>query len=559
MPGRLKLGVWLLLMWAFSAGPAAAQSRKRPVELVIYGATIYTMEAKDSLAQAMAVDHGIIIDIGSTEHIRANYKAKKEFNAKKLFVYPGFYDSHCHFLAYSNLRDELILYNVRSEKQLVQAVRKFPKSKYQNGWILGRGWNEELWKKKGPITNEALNKAFPDVPVYLSRVDGHAALVNDAALKLAGITIDTRIPGGIIETVNGRPSGILIDKAAEKVRSLIPPPDIETVADRVKDAQMKCLAAGLTTVTDAGLTAEQINQLLILQDSGLLQIRINGMLIEDDPRLDEYLMNNPIRKEWVRVGAVKSYGDGSLGSRGAMLLKPYSDNPKMQGMLLHETKYYVKLAQKVAQSEWQLNTHCIGDSCNRLISRLYRDMLSGAKNRRWRIEHCQVVDSNDLINFKLGGIIPSIQPTHATSDALMAPKRLGSNRLNEAYPYKALLNTVGKVAIGSDFPVESISPIDEFYAAVFRLNPYKKAGKKDIPFLPNNALSRRQALLGLTLWAAYADFEENEKGSLAVGKKADFIILDSDLKNDKMEKIRKSKVKATFVAGILRFGKIKFD
>jgi predicted amidohydrolase YtcJ len=357
--------------------------------------------------------------------------------------------------------------------------------------------------------------------VVLERVDGHALLANARALELAGVGPGQRLTGGAVETKNGRLTGILIDNAQ-----------------------------GLTTVTDCGLDRKDIEGIDSLQRGGKLHMRLYVMLSDRPENLDYYLPRGPYKTDRLYVKGVKAYADGALGSRGACLLQPYTDKPGWYGFLLSNPAHYDSLAQRLVKTDFQLCTHAIGDSGNRMILTVYNKYLRDKNDKRWRVEHAQVVNENDFGLFGKTSVIPSVQPTHATSDMYWAGDRLGVQRLKGAYAYRQLLQQNGWIALGTDFPVEDISPYKTFLAAVFQVDA---KGWPAGGFQPQNALSREETIRGMTIWAARADCLEKEVGSIEVGKKADFVILDRDLMKVSEKEVLKTKVEECFIGGMKMF------
>jgi len=391
-----------------------------------------------------------------------------------------------------------------------------------------------------------LDKLFPGLPVVLVRIDGHAVLASTEALKRAGITAATKIDGGEVVLKNGKPTGVLIDNAADRMRALIPEMGHRQKIKALLEAQKNCFADGLTTVTDAGLPKADILLIDSLQRQGLLKIRVYAMLSPDKKTLDYFFPKGPLHNGKLTVSAVKLYIDGALGSRGALLLKPYSDMPGHYGLRLHPLPYYDSLCRLAFRAGFQVNTHAIGDSGNRIMLKTYARFLKGKNDRRWRIEHAQVIAPEDFHYFGDFSIIPSIQSTHCTSDMYWAGERLGPKRLQTAYAYKQLLLQNGWEVNGTDFPVEDISPIKTFYAAVSRkdLNGWPPGG-----FQMENAISRKAALRSITLWPAKGSFDEQIKGSIVPGKLADFVILNNDIMRCPESEIPRTKVQRTFLQG----------
>lgn len=525
----------------------------KQADLIIHNAIIYTVDSTFATAEAMAVKDGNIIAIGTEQEITNEYVAEETIDVGKMPVYPGFIDAHCHFLGYGLGLQQVDLKGTKSFKEVIEKMVEFSETA-PSKWLTGRGWNQNDWEIKEFPNKSTLDSLFPDRPVLIRRIDGHAGLANSEALKRAGISLETSVYGGSVEVKEGKLTGILIDNAMELVRKTIPP---DSEAQKIKallDAQQRCFAVGLTTVDDAGLEKDEVELIDQLQKNGKLKMKVYAMLTDSADNFDYYLETGPYKTERLNVRSFKFYGDGALGSRGACLLEPYSDILEQEyfGFLLNKKEYFQSYAQKLYNKGFQMNTHCIGDSANRLLLDVYGEVLKQDNDKRWRIEHAQVLNKNDFEKFKTHRIIPSVQPTHATSDMYWAEDRLGAKRVKGAYAYKDLLEQFGMIALGTDFPVEDISPINTFYAVVFRKDA------KDFPesgYQVENALSREQALRGMTIWAAFSNFEENEKGSLEAGKAADFVILSNDLMKTAEEDIRNIEVIATYINGEKVFGK----
>ncbi|MDO9000007.1 MAG: amidohydrolase [Bacteroidota bacterium] len=530
-------------------------TEKSKVDLIIHNAVIYSVDSSFSIHQAMAIRDGKIVELNSNEVIFKKFDCKEKRDLKGKAVFPGFIDAHCHFLGYGMGLQQVNLVGTKSFNHVVERVVNFTKNKpadntnlpspsNKKNWIIGRGWDQNDWENKQYPNKKILDSIFPDTPVMLTRIDGHAALVNSEALKRANITIKTlNVIGGEIEMSNGKLTGILIDNAVDLVKSFIPENTKEKIVSALLNAQNNCLAMGLTTVDDAGLMKSDIDVIDEIQQSGKLKMRMYVMLSDSLPNYDYYLKHGPYKTERLNVCSFKFYADGALGSRGACLLQEYEDKQKWKGFLLSEREHFGKYAKIMFEKGFQMNTHCIGDSAYKIILNAY--LKAGAKkNNRWRIEHAQVVNPNEM---KISdGIIPSVQPTHATSDMYWAKERLGEKRVKHAYAYKELLTVCGLVALGTDFPVEDISPFKTFFSAVARQDA--KGFPKD-GFQTENALSREETLKGMTIWAAYSNFEEKEKGSLEKGKFADFIVLDTDIMKCKINDVLKTKVLSTYIDG----------
>ncbi|RTZ06633.1 amidohydrolase [Flavobacterium sp. GSP27] len=520
------------------------QKNKISVDTIITGATIYTVNNSFEKASAMAIDEGKIIAIGTNGEISKQYESKNTIDAEGKFIYPGLIDAHCHFYSYGLSLQESDLRGTKSMNEIISRLKAFQKDKNPT-FIVGNGWDQNDWKVKKYPTKADLDVAFPDIPVVLNRIDGHAIIVNSKALKLAGITKDTKADGGQIEIANGEPTGILVDNPMELVFKIIPKPTRKTQIAALLDAEKVMFDYGLTTVNDAGLDPDIIHLMDSLQKAKVMKLNVYAMITANQKNIDLYLKKGIYKTDNLNVRSFKMYGDGALGSRGACMHKPYSDKPGEYGALLAPISGLSDVARQIAASNFQLNTHAIGDSANTVILKIYREVLTGTKDRRWKIEHAQVLREADFDYFKFG-IIPSVQPTHATSDMYWAEDRLGKARLKNAYAYKKLLQKAGMVALGTDFPVEEVNPMLTFHAAVARKDSkeYPKGG-----FQMENALTRVETLRGMTIWAAYSNFEEKEKGSLEVGKWADFVMFDTDLIMVKENMIVKMKPTNTYLKG----------
>jgi predicted amidohydrolase YtcJ len=545
MPPCKQLCQQLMTAGVLAIGLLSCHSKK-PADLVVYHARVYTVDSAFSKAEAFAVKDGKILAVGTDENIRGEYAAAQVVDAGGKAIYPGFIDAHAHFVRYGESLFTALLFGSTSFEEVVDRVKKFADAHPGQAWILGRGWDQNKFPGKAFPDNTLLNQLFPSTPVVLGRVDGHAVIANAKALELAGVHPGQKIEGGEIETKNGKLTGILIDNAERLVQSKVPELSAAESEQRLDAAQRNCFAQGLTTVTDCGLDRVDIERLDSLQKAGKLHMRVYVMISDNRKNLDYYIPKGPYKTDLLYVKAVKAYADGALGSRGACLLQPYNDKPGWQGFLLSNPAHYDSLAAMLAGTDFQLCTHAIGDSGNRIILRVYNKYLQGRNDKRWRIEHAQVINAADFDLFGKGSVIPSVQPTHATSDMYWAGERLGAERLKGAYAFKQLLQQNGWLPLGTDFPVEDISPFKTFLAAVFRTDAkgYPSGG-----FQPENALSREEAIRGMTIWAAKADCLEKEIGSLEVGKTADFIILDKDLMEVPREEVLSTKVTATYLGG----------
>jgi predicted amidohydrolase YtcJ len=533
---------------------------KKKIDLVLYNAVIYSVDSLFNTCEAMAVNEGKIVAVGENKIILRHYDGAETIDAGGKAVYPGLIDAHCHFLAYglglskvnlvgTNSFNEVIDRVVQSANKRLPNIENEVQTAPTSNWILGRGWDQNDWTDKAMPTNRELDSLFPRRPVFLTRIDGHAGLANSKALQMAGITPSTKIKGGDIVLSNGKLTGLLIDNAMDLVKKYIPQPDDNDKAGALLNAQSNCVAMGLTTVDDAGLMKNDVDLIDSLQRNGKLKMRVYAMLSDSLPNFEHYLPKGTYKTARLNVRSFKFYADGALGSRGACLFEEYSDKPGWKGFLLSDPSHFEKYAALMDQNGFQMNTHCIGDSALNMVMNIYQRYCNRQNIHRWRIEHAQVVTGKDFKNFS-ADILPSVQPTHGTSDMYWADKRLG-DRVKYAYAYKDLLKAAGIVALGTDFPVEDISPFKTFFAAVARQD---SSGFPSGGFQPENALTREEALKGMTIWAAYSNFEEAEKGSLEKNKLADFIILDRDILKCDLRDVLKTRVVATYINGEKVFG-----
>jgi predicted amidohydrolase YtcJ len=518
----------------------------KKVDTIVVNGVIYTVDSSFSTAQAMAIKDGLIVATGTDAAILAAYTAPEKIDAKGQAVYPGLIDAHAHFVGYGKSLFQVDLFGTTSWEEAVERVKVFAAAHPNLVWIEGRGWDQNKWPGKKYPTNALLNTLFPNTPVVLQRVDGHAAIANQKAFDIAGVKPGQTIVGGEVETKNGVLTGVLIDNAKGLVYGSIPAVNKQTYTQWLEAAQKNCFAQGLTTVTDCGLDISDINFIDTLQQEGKINMRLFAMLSDNPENLTAYLIRGPYKTDKLFVNGFKVYADGALGSRGACLLHNYQDRDNWTGFLLANISHYDSLASVLAASKFQMCTHAIGDSANRQILNIYNKYLQKGNDRRWRIEHAQVVNENDFNLFGAVSVVPSVQPTHATSDMYWASERLGPVRVKGAYAYKQLLDQNGWLPLGTDFPVEDISPFKTFLAAVGRVDA---KGFPEGGFQFENALTREQTIKGMTIWAAKASFLEKEVGSLEAGKKADFIILAQDLMHVPVNKILDTKVVATYSGG----------
>jgi hypothetical protein len=536
-----KLLFAVIALVIFSCAPD-----KIPADLLIINANVYTVDEDFSIANAFIVKDGKILEIGLKPELELKYNIKTTYDAKGNTVVPGLIDSHAHLYGFGLGLQNVDLVGTKSFDEVLGKLVAFQEEK-QVPYIMGRGWDQNAWEDKKFPTKRKLDSLFPNTPVALRRIDGHALLVNSKALEIAGINAKTKVNGGEIVLENGEPTGILIDSPMQLVNATLPSTNDDVSINALLEAEKIAFKYGLTTVDDAGLDRNTIELIDTLQKQGKFKLRMYAMVSNNAENLEYYLQNGVYKTERLNVRSFKIYTDGALGSRGAAMRKPYSDQHGHYGAMITPMDSLEYLANKIAQSEFQMNSHAIGDSANSTVLKVYKTALSGETNRRWRVEHAQIIPLEDFDYFSdNNNILPSVQPTHATSDMYWAKDRIGAERMKGAYAYKTLLDKAGRIALGTDFPVEHVNPMYTFYAAVSRkdLKNYPEDG-----FQMKDALSREEALRGMTIWAAYFNFEENEKGSIEVGKFADFTILDKDIMEVEEVELPNTKVIATFING----------
>lgn len=538
----------LIFILSYMSNPLTAQ--KEVVDLIIFNAMVYTVDEHFKHAEAFAVLKGRFVAVGSDEEVLSNYTSDRTIDAESRAVFPGFNDGHSHFLGFGNSLIRYADLNGTRSFDEVLSLLEVHADKYPFDWILGRGWDQNDWANTAFPSREKLDILFPDKPVVLIRIDGHAVLANSIALKLAGIDKLTKIEGGEVVLIDGEPSGVLIDNAADSMKALIPELTREQKIMALKQAESACLKVGLTTVSDAGLDKDDILLIDSLQQNEQLRIRVYAMLNPSMENIGYFFPKGPVRTDRLTVSSVKLYADGALGSRGALMLKAYADAPDNKGLQMQKDSFYQQICKLAYESGYQVNTHAIGDGGNRLMLKIYANILKSKNDKRWRIEHAQVVAPSDIHYFGAYSIIPSVQATHCTSDMYWAEKRLGEGRIKTAYAYKNLLNENGWLINGTDFPIESINPLYTFYAAVSRKD---RKGWPEEGFQIENALSREEALKSITIWPARGSFDEQEKGSIEVGKWADFVMLDRDIMEISEQEIPSVKVLMNCIGGDTAF------
>lgn len=518
------------------------------IDSIIHNAIIYTATDDYEIVQAIAIDEGVIVGIGTDEEILDRFTPRSILDAKGLPIYPGFIDSHAHFLSLGLSQSSLDLTGTSSFEEIVDKVQQFRKQHPSLKVIVGHGWDQNDWKIKDLPNKAILDNLFPDIPVVLVRIDRHALLVNQVALDLANIDNLTEVENGIIVKEDGELTGVLIDNLMALVDEILPQPNREEKIEALKKAQEICLANGITTVSDAGLTKDDILLIDELHKQGELVIKIYAMIsISDQSSVEYFLDRGILETDRLTVRSFKVYADGTLNSRGVTLEGNYSNDNHREALLIEPDSLQM-LAYRLANTSFQMNTHANGDYANQIVLKAYKKALVFSDDPRWRIEHTQVVNEDDMqyFNYK---VIPSIQPKRANND--WAEDRLGEEPIKNVYPYRRLIEISGKVALGSDFPVEDVSPFNTFVATIAR--QYSPGGDPEDGLQKSDFLTRKEALKGMTIWGAYANFEDERKGSLEVGKSADLIILDKDIMERSLTEIINVRVVATFINGDIVF------
>lgn len=527
-----------------------SHAQKVEAAAIYFNGFIYTGGNQRERTEAIAVGRdGKILLTGSSKDIKDQFSAPVMVDLKGKPVYPGFIDAHCHFSGYALDAYKCDLTRTRSFEEVLTRLQTYERQNSLS-WIYGRGWDQNDWTMQEFPTKEKLDELFPNKPVVLKRVDGHAILCNQKALDQAGITAATKIEGGIVTLKDGKPTGLLIDNAMEAVENIIPELPERQALEYLKTMEKTCYASGLTFMVECGVTNRTLDILQKAYNNKDLGIGLNAMLANEPLTIENYLSKGPLKGGQFSITAIKVYSDGALGSRGACLLADYSDQPGHRGMMLTSAADMKKICEQALKYGWQVATHAIGDSANRVVLRTYASVLPKENANRWRIEHAQVVDPADYPYFRMYGIIPSVQPTHATSDMPWAEKRLGKSRIRNAYAYRQLQQLTGILPLGTDFPVEAINPLGTFYAAVTRKDA---AGNPKEGFFADQALSREDALKGMTSWAAASVFKEQEKGTIEPGKDADFVVLDKDIMVIPESELLTAKVQMTVCRGKVEY------
>ena len=531
----------------------------REAGMLFINGTVYTLDAHNTVAQAVAIRGSRIVGIGASDELKNRFTADTVIDLQGKTVMPGFIDAHAHINGLGQLLRSIILVRVPSAEEAAKLVKENVAQVQPGQWIYGRGWDQNLWQVKEFPSTSLLDAAAPDNPVVLVRIDGHACWVNSKALAIAHITSATKDPEGgkIIRDAKGNPTGVFIDNARDLVENFIPPFTEEEIEQNLVRAMQECSRVGLTEVGDMGLDSIRIAIYKRLSDEHKLPIRIYGAISAPSPTWDTWSHHDPLIEYgdgMFTLRAIKLYVDGALGSRGAALVEEYSDDHGNRGLTKisdNDLETNIRLAFRRG---YQSCIHAIGDRGNHIALNAYERALSSVSqnNYRPRIEHAQVLLPDDISRFKQLGVLPSMQPVHATSDMFWAEVRLGPQRVKGAYAWRSLLNTGTIIVGGSDFPNDGMNPLWGFYAAITRSD---KTGYPQDGWYRDQKMTREEAARCFTQWAAYGSFEENMKGTIEAGKWADITVLSKDIMQIPPMEILSTDVEMTIVGGKIVYQK----
>ncbi len=533
---------------------AQTASTPSPADLIVTNARVYTADDTRPLVEAFAVSDGRIVFSGSQREVTAlKGPSTQVIDAHGQTIIPGMIDAHAHLAGLALKLRSVDLVGTRSFDEVIARVVERARSLPPGTWITGRGWDQNDWADTRFPTHQSLSAAIPGHPVILTRVDGHAALVNSAAMQIAGLNRTTKDPDGgrITRDAQGNPTGVLIDRAQGIVSSRVPPSSRDEMRSAIKDATAYMHSLGLTGMHDAGSTRANIELFEDMAQKQELNLRLYVMIGDNAETLRYYFGRGPRSglyngQVWIR--SVKLYADGAMGSRGAALLEPYSDDPGNTGLLLSTPAHIEEVAEAALKAGFQVGTHAIGDRANRVLLDSYEKAFSVVPraDHRFRVEHAQILHHEDIPRFAELGVIPSMQASHQTSDMYWIGNRLGPTRLFGAYAWRSLLESGVVIPNGTDFPVEEVSPIISFHSAVARQdgNGWPAGG-----WYAQQRMSREEALRSVTLWPAYAGFQEKDLGSITPGKYADFVVLDQDIMRIPSELLLNTRIVATYVGG----------
>jgi hypothetical protein len=498
--------------------------KSESVDLVIYNAKIHLMDGKGTIVQAMAIRDGKIIEYGPDRQILNKYSYAESVDAQNKDVYPGLVDAHVHLFSYAEQKLSVGLVGCRSFKEVIQRIHKYQKREKRK-IIVGRGWDQSLWGSNELPDNSLLNIEFPKTPVCIYRIDGHSALVNQAFIDLIS-PFNPAMKGGKVLYTDGKPNGLFIDAALTIIEPFIPKYSENKIRKELLGIQQELFQYGVTGVHEAGIDFNELQILKEMVSSNEMKLNIYAMLNPSKRNRKFATENGPYKNKNLSVRSFKAYVDGALGSRGALLKKPYEDMPEYNGLCLMNSDELKELGAFCLNNGYQLNSHGIGDSAISIILDMCKDIFAKNPDHRFRVEHAQIVDPKDFKKFSDYAVFSSVQPTHATTDQRWVESKIGSQRMKGAYAYKTLKESTGMIALGTDFPVEYTNPFYTIHAAVHRKN---HKGEPKEGFLKDEALTMEETLQGMTIWAAYSAFEEKSSGSIEVGKKATFFILDKPL------------------------------
>ncbi len=517
----MKYLTFFILLFALSSC-----YKGKSVDLIIHNARVHVMNDKLEIAEAIAIKDGKIVEVGPERQILNKYTADVIINAQSKDVFPGFHDAHGHIMSLARQKLNADLRGTRSYFEMISRLEKHH-AKTKQEILIGRGWDQSMWNEKELPNNELLNETFPDIPVALTRIDGHAMLVNEAMMKHIGITDSTTINGGIIKKENGKRTGILLDHALDLVNFNIPEPKREDLKKSILEVQDELLAAGITHVHEAGLHKKDADLFIELADEKALQIYVYAMLFPTAENIAFAKQNGHYNNNRLAIRSFKVIADGALGSHGACMIDPYTDDSTTNGILLKTPEEIIDIFKMAKTLKYQVNSHCIGDSANRLVLNAIDTIMYDMQDHRWRIEHAQILQPSDIKLFRSANILPSVQPTHATSDQRWAEHHIGKERLSKgAYAYNSLHKETGMILFGTDFPIEHFDPFATIHAAVQR----KNTNNEPITgFLKEEAVDLSTTLKAMTLWAAYGCFGEAEFGTLEKGKIANISIFDQSV------------------------------
>ena len=516
--------------------------KSEEADLIVFNANIYTMDESNSVEEAMAIRDGKILEAGPDRQILNKYAYTESIDARGKQVYPGFIDAHGHLMSYAELMLSADLVGCTSQQDMVQRVKNYQSRRNQKV-LVGMGWDQSLWTNNEFPDNVLLNEAFPNTPVCLYRIDGHSALLNDAFINLLG-EFDIPNGGAVLKNSSGKYTGLFLDASLQLLEGLIPKFSNDEMKEKLLEIQEELFSYGVTGVHEAGVDVNQRDLLIDMVDSQSLSLNVYAMLSPSDANKEFAKENGVYINKNLLIRSFKAYVDGALGSRGALLKEPYHDHPNYKGLSLSSAEELASLRDFCLSVDYQLNCHGIGDAAVSRILGMCKEAFEKKADHRFRVEHAQLVDLAEFRLFTEYAVFPSVQPTHATTDQRWAASKIGQERLEGAYAYKSLLNSFGMIALGTDFPVEYTNPFYTIHSAVHRKTP------KDYPekgFLKDEALTMEETLKGMTIWAAFAAFQENELGSLEQGKDATFVILDRPL--NKTATFIENYAWKTFIAG----------